>query len=171
MENMTNIFMQQVRDAMNFSIFHPFKYLRYSKKRKEFKKRILTGSPSFGVLWYFAEFIKFCEIIFFYDNSTTNGVYSSNKYDLCTNGFRINYPDAIITIKLYSDSQTVSMDIENRAGNKIKTNYVFENNGWTKEPDAYDILHIDNIINIINRTMIRFMDRMIDIRLGKDDIY
>lgn len=171
MENMTNIFMQQVRDAMNFSILHPFKYFKYAKKRKEFKKRILTGSPSFGVLWYFAEFIKFCEIIFFYDNSINNGIYSSNKYDLCTNGFRINHPDAIITVKLYSDSQTVSMDIENKTGNKIKTNYVFENNGWTKEPDAYDILHIDNVINIINRTMIRFLNQMIDIRLGNDDIY
>lgn len=169
MESMTNIFMQQVGDSMEFSFLHIFKYFKYIRKRKAFKKRILTGSPSFGVLWYFAEFIKYCEIIFFYDNSITSKVYSSNKYDLCTNGFRINHPDAIITVKLYSDSQTVSMDIENKAGNKIKTNYIFENNSWTKEPDAYDILHIDNVINIINRTMIEFMDTMIWIRLGGPD--
>lgn len=167
MENIINIFMQQVRDATYFSFLHPIKSYRAIKKRRQFTKKILNGSPSLGVLWYFAEFIRYCEIIFFYDNNPSAKIYSSKNYDPCESGFVLNLPEATIIVKLYSDSQTVAIDIKNKLGSKITTNYTFENNQWTKEPDAYDILHIDHIIDIINRSMIEFMNTMIDIRLDR----
>ena len=155
---MTNIFMGLVNDSMEFSFTHFFKWVKYKKKYKKFCNSITNGSPSLGVLWYFAEFIKYSEIIFFYDNSKDNWLYSSNSYDPGENGFRITTDEFIITVKLYSDSQTVGIDVENKKGGHVKTSYKFENGQWTSPPDEYDLLHVNTIIEIINRSMIRLLD-------------
>lgn len=165
---MTNIFMSLVNDSMKFSFIHFFKWRKYRKKYHKFCDTITNGSPSLGVLWYFAEFIKYSEIIFFYDNSKDGWLYSSNSYDPGENGFRIKTKDCIITIKLFSDNQIVGIDIENTAGGHIKTNYTFENGQWTTTPDEYDLLHIETIISIINDSMIKFLDRMIYTKLYYD---
>jgi len=85
-------------------------------------------------------------------------LYSSTEYSPGTNGFRINIDEAIITIKLWSDTQTIGIDIENKKGTKKKSNYTFVNNDWLDPPDEYDILLVDNIIGIINKAMIWLLD-------------
>lgn len=163
---MTNIFMNQVRDAVSFSWKNFFKYFKFRKSYKKFCKNIKMGSPSFGVLWNFSEFIQYAEIIYSYDNSKTNSIYASRDYIVGQRGFKISNGEIIITCKLYSDDQKVGIDVENKTGNKIKTSYVFINGAWTKEPDDYDILHIDRIIEIINRHMLQLLYYCMDRKLG-----
>lgn len=151
---MTNIFMVQVRDAMKFSFKNFFKYFKSRNKLKKFKKKIMEGSPSFGVLWNFAEFVQYAELIYFYDNSKTSRVYSSNAYNPTQSGFKITTQEFIIVVKLYSDSKRVGIDIEHLNGNRVKTNYTFENDEFIQEPDEYDVLLLDNIIEEINHTII-----------------
>lgn len=166
---MTNMFMAQVERARNFSIWHPFKYFKYRSSYKSFKKRINYGSPSFGVLWSFADFIKYAELIFMFDNVKTNGLYSSPDYVPMQNGFKIHTPDVNILVKLYSETQRVGIDISRNTGGKIKSNYTFENNQWTSEPDDYDIMLLDRVISIINNRMLWLLDWCIDKKLGKDE--
>lgn len=165
---MTNIFMMQVRDAVKFSFKNISKYLKYRKSIKKFKKKIMEGSPSFGVLWNFAEFIQYAELIYFYDNNKNAIVYSSTDYTPTQSGFKINGDKFIIVVKLFSNSKRVGIDIERKYGNKLKTNYTFENDQFIEEPDEYDELLLDNIIEEINRIMIWLLKRCITEKLKVD---
>lgn len=166
---MTNIFMSQVRDARKFSFLHFFQYRKFRKNYRIFKKKIDRGSPSFGVLWNFADFIKYAELIFMYDNSKDSGLYSSQDYAPTQNGFRINMQDVTITVKLYSETKRAGIDIIRSKGNKIKSNYTFENEEWVTEPDEYDIILLDNVIRIINSRMLWLLDWCVDKKLGVED--
>ena len=158
--------MAQVRDAIPFSWRNCFKYLKYKKKLNKFIRSLDEGSPSFGVLWNFADFIKYSEFVFFYDNCKTSNLFSSIGYAPGENGFKISEEDYTIIVKLFSDSQRVGIDIENKKGNKLKKNYTFEKNEWIEEPDEYDILFIDRIISIINRHMITMLNDCIKKKLA-----
>lgn len=173
---MSNMFMNIIKEAIPFSFKSLFKYIRFKSKLKKIKKNINNGSPSFGVLWFFADFIKYAERIFFYDNSKTSsfGLYSSDGYELGSNGFRITDTKSneyIITIKLFSETQKVGIDIECLKGNKIKQYYTFINNEWIEDPDEYDLLLIDRIISIINHNMISLLDACIYKRLKDSKKY
>lgn len=161
--------MAQVQAARKFSILHPILYHNYKKGYKNFKRRISAGSPSFGVLWHFADFIKYAELIFFFDNKKDNWLYSSTDYTPTQNGFRINRAEYDIVIKLYSETKRVGIDIIRKTGNKTKANYTFENEQWTEEPDEYDLILIDRIIDIINGVMLNFLEWTISTKLGISD--
>lgn len=162
---MTNIFMNQVKDAISFSWKYIFKYFKFRRSYKKFCKNIKIGSPSFGVLWNFSEFIQYAEIVYCYDNNKNNVLYSSKDYIIGQRGFKIYTDEMIITCKLWSDNQKVGIDVENKNGNKLKTSYEFINGNWTKEPDDYDILHIDRIIGIINHYMLYLLTYCINKKL------
>jgi hypothetical protein len=155
--------MQQVAKSVPCKLGSFFKYLKYNREKKNIKK-IKTGSPSFGVLWNFADFIKYAEIIFFYDNNKNGTLFSSTGYNPQENGFRINGVECVITVKLFSEYQRVGIDIESKHGNKLKRNYTFEENQWTIEPDEYDVLLIDRITEIINNSMIGLLQWCIDVK-------
>lgn len=167
---MTNIFMMQVRDSMDFSFRHLFKYLKYKRSLNKFIKKIDTGSPSFGVLWNFAEFIQYAELVYFYDNRKDSAIYSSTAYVPTQTGFKITTDETVIVVKLYSDNKKVGMDIERLKGNKTKSSYVFINEEWTEEPDEYDMLLVDYIIDVINKSMIWMLNYCIDKKLSKKKI-
>lgn len=156
--------MQQVKEATPFSLRRIFKYFKFKKNLKKFTKKIQTGSPSFSVLWNFADFIKYAENIFFYNNSKNSLLYSSTGYAPQENGFRINGEDYIITVKLFSEYQRVGIDIESKVGNRHKINYTFEEQQWTIEPDEYDEILIDRVIGIINHEMLRLLNDCIQLR-------
>ena len=166
---MTNMFMSQVQAARKFSFLHPFKYWNYRKSYKNFVKKIDRGSPSFGVLWHFADFIKYAELIFMYNNCKDSTLYSSQDYAPTQNGFKITFEEMVITIKLYSDTKKVGIDIVRSVGNRIKSNYTFENEQWTIEPDEYDEILLDRIIGLINSCMIFLLNWCITIKLNKLD--
>jgi len=168
-----NIFMEQVKNATLFSFRNMPEYFKYRRKLKKFIKTIKNGSPSLGVLWYFADFIQYAEIIYSFDNNKNGILYSSRVYNPGQNGFRINSENVIITIKLYSADQKVGIDIQNKNSGNITTNYTFINQEWEKEPDEYDVLLIERAIKIINQYMIeltlwcieRKLDEFSDVQL------
>ena len=97
-----NLFINTIYDKTKLSLKTLFKYLKHNKQKKKLIKTIREGSPSFGLLWKMADFIKYAEELFFYDNSTKNteiGLYSSRGYTYGCNGFKINATDCFITIK------------------------------------------------------------------------
>lgn len=163
---MTNMFMSQVQGAIRFTFKHPFKYFKFKKKYNAFCKRIDMGSPSFGVLWNFADFIKYAELIYMYDNVKDSELYSSTDYTPMQNGFRINTREVIVTVKLYSEAKRVGIDIARNLGNKTKSNYTFENEHWTIEPDEYDEVLLDRIIGLINDKMLYLLNWCIARKLG-----
>lgn len=158
--------MKQVQAAEKFSMLHMFKWFKIRRDYKKFCKTINAGSPSFGVLWNFAEFIQYAEIIYTYNNSKNSNLYSSRDYTPGQSGFRINLEKLVITVKLWSDQQKVGIDIENKTGNNVKTNYSFTEGQWTEEPDEYDVLLIDRVIGIINDQMLWMLNWCIDEKLG-----
>ena len=82
-----NMFIDIIYDKMESrSIFS--KWFNYLKMRR-FKKTLSTCSPSFHVIWQIADFIKYAERLFFYENSIKNSLYSSNSYSDGENGFKI----------------------------------------------------------------------------------
>ena len=149
-----NIFMEQVKNATTFSWRNISKYIQYKRKLKKFIKNINSGTPSFGLLWYFSEFIQYAEIIYSFDNNKNGQLYSYRTYNPGQSGFKITTDDLNIIVKLYSSEQKVGIDIQNKNSGKISTNYTFINQNWDKEPDEYDLLLIDRVIEIINKHMI-----------------
>lgn len=137
------------------------KYLFHISKLKKFKKTIYRGSPSFETLWQMAEFIKFAEIAFLYDNSLDSdnyiGLFSSKNYKKDENGFKIINSefskDCDITIKLDNKKSTVALAIEPHKNRDTNTKVLwFKNNQWMYENE--DILEneilLDMSIDIIN---------------------
>ena len=159
--------MKQARDIQKFSFRHPIKTLESKRELKKFVRAIRRGSPSLGVLWNFADFIKYAERIYFTPNSKDQ-LYSSNEYKPGENGFRINGTDIIITCKLYSEDQTVGIDLEYK-NSRLKTRYTFCENTWQEEPDEYDELLIDRVIDIINNHMLQLLERCISIKFSDVD--
>lgn len=165
---MTNIFMKQVRDIQRFSFLHPIKTIRSRIELGKFVKTIKNGSPSLGVLWNFADFIKYAERIYFTRNSK-DFLYSSSEYKPGENGFIINRKDIgiVITCKLYSEDQVVGLDLEYK-NSKLKTNYTFKEGHWDKDPDDYDEILIDRIIEIINNMMLHWLQECIRIKFNSE---
>ena len=160
-----DMFMKIVNKAVPMTLKTFFKHLKFRSELKKFKKTLNEGSPSFGVLWSFADFIKYAEVIFFFNNVKKNYLYSSDGYEPGNNGFRISSEEYIITVKLYTESQVVAIEIEYPQTTRRPINYKFKNGDWVDEPDNYDILLIDRVINIINKTMIGLIDYCIERRL------
>ena len=161
-----DMFMKIVNKTVPLTLKTLFKYFKFKLEFRKFKKTINEGSPSFGVLWSFADFIKYSEIIFFFNNTKKNYLYSSDGYEPGHNGFRISSEEYIITVKLYTESQTVAIEIEYPKTAHRAVSYKFKSGSWENEPDNYDILLIDRVINIINKTMINLVDFCVAKRLN-----
>jgi hypothetical protein len=138
---------------------------------RKFRKTILEGSPSFGLLWKTADFIKISEIVFFYNNThsldSEFAIYSSKEYIAGTNGFKLkdDKTGVILVIKLISDSQKVVVDIERQHGNKLKNTMTFVNNNWQdSDYTAYDEMMLEQVIKIINNRIIALFDHCYSLR-------
>lgn len=138
---------------------NPIKRLISKYKFNKFCKEVMKSSPSLGMLWYFADFIKLAERIYFFNNSKEGSLYSSSNYYIGENGFIIN--DSIfkikITVKLNSDDQTTHLEIKHLSGTQLITEHVFKNNSWTDDRQNYDEVLIDNVIGIINSYIVGLM--------------
>ena len=147
-----------------------FKWAHKIKFHK-FRKMILEGSPSFGLLWKMADFIKIAEVVFFYNNThsldSEFAIYSSKEYMAGTNGFKLkdDKTSCIIVIKLISDTQKVIVDIERQHGNKLKNTLVFVDNKWQDTNyTAYDEMLLEQVIKIINSKIIALFDHCYSLR-------
>ena len=148
-----------------------FKRLAHRIKLHKFRKTILEGSPSFGLLWKMADFIKIAEIVFFYNNTHTLDseftIYSSKEYMAGTNGFKLRDDNAgvILLVKLISDTQKVIVDIERQRGNKFKNTMTFVENKWQDNNyTAYDEMLLEQVIKIINTKIIALFDHCYELR-------
>ena len=163
-----NTFMNIISEKNSKGIF---KRLAHRIKLHKFRKTILEGSPSFGLLWKMADFIKIAEIVFFYNNTHTLDseftIYSSKEYMAGTNGFKLRDDNAgvILLVKLISDTQKVIVDIERQRGNKFKNTMTFVENKWQDNNyTAYDEMLLEQVIKIINTKIIALFDHCYELR-------
>ena len=135
---------------------------KYNKKVRKFRNDILNGSPDFGLLWKMADFIKLCEIIYFYNNNTNSDIFSSREYLKGENGFKLldTETNTKINVKLKSTGAIVIVEVSRESG--LCSTFTFENNDWFDKGQAnsaYNVLCIEEIIKIINNKIISLFDR------------
>ena len=150
--------------------FNPIKKLISRIKFNRTCRKIFNTSPSFGQLWNFSDFIRLAEEIFFYNNKSGSTLYSSNSYRAGENGFVItsDIDHVMITIKLYSDTQGIIMDIRRTNGTNMITSLKFKENDWDFDPSEADIILLDNVIGIINRHIVMLLRYCYDRRGSYD---
>ena len=163
-----NTFMNVISEKNSKGIF---KRLAHKIKLSRFRKTILEGSPSFGLLWKMADFIKIAEVVFFYNNTHSLDseftIYSSKEYMAGTNGFKLkdDKTGVVLVVKLISDTQKVIVDIERQRGNKLKNTMTFVDNNWQDTNyTAYDEMMLEQVIKIINGKIIALFDYCYDLR-------
>ena len=142
-----------------------FKKIFHKIQTARFRKTIYKGSPSFIVLWNFADFIKYAEEIFFIENvnSDENGVYSSREFKSGENGFKITTNDAIIIVKLFNKTCSVAIDVGYRKNGR-HNQFSFVNEKWVEQPSVYDEMLLEEIIKIINWEMLKLFNECYDKR-------
>lgn len=156
-----------IYDKVELKFCNLFKYFSYKRKVNKFRSNILNGSPSFDLLWNMADFIKFAEGIFFYDNSLKNtefGLYSSRNYTNGQNGFRVSTPECRLVIKLFSDHQRVCVEIERIKGEGRKSTLSFTDGDWDDSHNQYDEMLLEQIIKVINSSIIALFDHCYNLR-------
>lgn len=162
-----NMFMNIIYRKVTFSFRNFFKYHKHRREYKKFVNNIKNGSPSFGVLWKMADFIKLAELVFFYDNSLKNtefGLYSSKGYNPEENGFKIRTNECSIVIKLYSGLEKVVLSIERLNGENLKTTLTFISDGWYGSHTTYDEMLLEQVIKIINSRILMLFEHCYDLR-------
>ena len=159
MEN--NIFMELIYEKINIKGKNIFKRLFHKKKVKKFINDIKNSSPGFNMLWNIADFIKIAEFVYFYDNSLKNNtiaLFSSKNYQNNTNGFKVNSEDCNITIKLFSELNTVILEIDRLKGDKQRTIMEFKDEQWTTVHTLFDEMLLNHSIEIINNKVIELFN-------------
>ena len=164
-----NMFIQMIYEKVPRKFGTLFKYRSHKRKIEKFRRDIHNGSPSFGVLWKMADFIKLAELIFFYDNSINNksNLYSSKNYSNDQNGFIIFDEDnnVKIVIKLFNESRRVVLDIERvRKSENSRTCMSFTNDSWDSTPTIYDEMLLEQVIKVINAKMLKLFDDCYSLR-------
>lgn len=157
-----NMFIDIIYDKMESrSIFS--KWFNYFKM-KRFKKTLSTCSPSFHIIWQIADFIKYAEHLFFYENNIKNSLYSSNSYSDGENGFKIKDKNVIITVKVNKVSGKVTLQIEylnaSSSSKKVSTTMEFVNNVWVEDHSKYDEILLENVIRIIYKHVFELFDEL-----------
>lgn len=128
-------------------------------KAMRFVRSMKKVSPTFGLLWQMAIFVKLAEEIFFYDNNQSSwfGIYSSRNYNIGTNGFIIfdKENECNITVKLYSETEKVILEVKRNRGEKLKNSFTFVSNKWeNNENNMYNEMLLEQCIKIINNKFI-----------------
>lgn len=157
-----NSFIKLIYDKEEYSFSNFFRYHIHKRKVKKFKKNIYDSKFDLSMLNNIAEFIKYAETVFFFDNSFNNtiGLYSSRNYEPGENGFKIsNSPyskDCDITVKLISSNDTIYhayVEVKRKGGSQTITTFEFDgDNDLITFPISGTV--IDNYI---------FLDKIIDI--------
>ena len=172
-----NPFVRFLYEKPEYTLKNFFKYHSYKRKLNKFKKTVYNGSPSFQTLWQMADFIKFAERAFLYDNTLDSknyiGLYSSKNYKSNENGFRVINSDfskdCNITIKLDEKKSTVAVAIEPHNGENNTRVLWFKNNLWMYESDdtAENEILLDMAIDIVNTCIFKLFDFCYYMRLRK----
>lgn len=154
----SNYFMKEIENK--YLGRNPFKKMINRWKHRKFINKIRSWSPSVGVLWFFADFIKIAERVYFFNNKNGGPLFSSNSYRYGENGFSIisDHDKVKINCKLYIDDQKVAIEIKRLNGSNMITEHTFQNNTWHYDKDNYDEVLIDNVIGIINKSIIDLVE-------------
>jgi len=122
------------------------------------KRKIRNMSHSIGSLWFFAEFIKLAEFIYFFDNNNSSTLYSSNTYKYGESGFMIKSLANQVNIKckLNAEKQEIKLEISRTNGSRIINEIIFNaQKGWyNSDSSEVSVRLVDNIISIINNHII-----------------
>lgn len=152
---------------------NPIKRFVANWKFNKFCKKIMGQSPSLGVLWFFADFIKISERVYFFPNRQTGELYSSRSYSIGENGFIINDEAHSIklNIKLNSDLQRTIIEINRNGGTQATTELTFMNNSWGDDIQPYDEVLVDNVIGLINSYIVGLLRFCWNAKGSYDDIH
>lgn len=134
-----------------------------NQKHKKFMKKISTMSHSIGTLWFFADFIKIAEVVYFYDNKNGSYIFSSRQYSYGENGFIIHDEKnkVIINCKLFSDDQKIGIEVKRTSGSNMSTEFTYSNNEWDFSKvklDGYTNVLVDNTLAIISDAIVFLME-------------
>lgn len=137
------------------------KWLNLKNYKKECKK-IRMKSHTIGSLWFFSEFIRLAEAVYFFNNKKDAYIFSSRSYEYGRNGFIITDNDIGITLNcdLDSDAQSITISIKRHNGSNLVTKFIYENGNWDfiKGESMYSRVLIDNAIAIINKAIVYVLD-------------
>ncbi len=153
-----NYFMDMVsRKYIGINIFRTiFSHFAFLHECNEIKK----SSPSFGVLWQFADFIRLSDRVFLIGSDTSNTLYSSDGYDRNSNGFIIRdcETNTRIVYKLNHRSSEVKIEVSKLSTKgAIICEFTFENGKLDPSMEKYDDMLVKNIIDITNRYIVNRM--------------
>lgn len=167
-ETVSNRFLDKVEEK--YIGRNPILRLISRIKFNKFCRDIMKSSPSLGVLWYFADFIKLAERVYFFNNVKDGKLFSSRSYVAGENGFIVNAIEEGVRILVKLDSDTQSVLLEIKRPNNLTTEHRFINNQWGDDRQDYDEVLIDNIIAIMNSYMVGLLKWCWD-RKGNFDSY
>ena len=141
---------------------NPFTRWLNRRRYKKACEKIRGKSHTIGSLWFFCEFIRLAESVYFFDNKKGSYVFSSRSYEYGKNGFRINDTDIGVEVacELNSDEQSIQIGIKRMNGSNMVTEFIYQNGQWDfiKGDSAYSRVLIDNAIAIINKAIIHVLD-------------
>ena len=157
----SNMYMQEVE--RKYLGKNPIKRFFNRMKHKKFLKKISDMSHSIGTLWFFCDFIKLAELIYFFDNKKNSYIYSSSSYSYGENGFIINDEknnNVVIKCKLFSDDQKILIEVKRTNGSNMITEFSYSNNEWNfnKFDSEYSNVLVDNTLGIINKAIVYLID-------------
>lgn len=151
-----NIFIEHIYSKKKYNLINWIKY-------RLFLRKLDKVVPNFGMLWQIADFVKILEKVYMYDNSTNSELYSSPKYNEGENGFILNIrenSDVIVTInmKMYSDSETIDVELRRVKGNKMTTKMrLHEDSIINNTDDKQLIININDwIMNAAKKLVVRY---------------
>lgn len=159
----SNPFIRLLYQKENIKSKNLFKRLSYIKKLNKFKKSTYYSSPSLDMLWHMADFIKFAEDAFLYNNSIDNkeiGLYSSRKYKSWENGFKLQNDDFNIILKINKKDSTIGIVITDNTQDPKEKVLWFKDNDWMYGSDITienEIL-LDMVIDKINYCIFLLFD-------------
>lgn len=156
-----NYFMDMVsRKYIGWNIFKRiYSHFAFLHECNEISK----SSPSLGVLWQFADFIRLSDRIFLLGSDTSNVLYSSDGYDTNNNGFVIRDDSSCtrIVYKLNHRASEVKIEVSKLTTNSKVSNvlceFTFKNSKLDPSMEKYDDMLVKNIIDITNRNIINRM--------------
>lgn len=157
----TNMFIEMIKENCSANS-NWFKKLQKRIAYKKFISKLNKTSPDFVTLWHMCNFIKYAEVLFFYDNSLDQrevGLYSSHDYPEGENGLRIFDDKYTITIKLYRASRQVVTLVERLNGNKTKSKMDFTDGQWNQDPDMYEEILLEVVVQILVERVIKLFSK------------
>lgn len=139
------------------------KGLIYRFKVWRFKRKLLNSKFDFKTLWEFADFIKFSEFVYGYNNDVNTyldneiALFSSRNYNSSENGLKAHTKKYDIIVKLIKgkSNSTVFIEIRRTFANELTSYIEISEDGNLSNNTIENQLMIKQITSIVNARMLK----------------